>query len=172
MKNHEITLEEMLDQREYRVYLINTFIEKYPNKTIVSYKLNIPGPIKNNSLYRYAFLKGLNSIPYDLIDKLIFLDNKTGPEAILVIDKDNNEVKKTLVKIENRDDLGRLFDLDVVGVNRSDLNIDPRKCLICEDMAHSCARSKKHSLIDVLSAIEKIIRNVYNEDIRNKKNNN
>lgn len=168
MKSHEVTLEEILDQREHRVYLINQFRKKYPNKTIISYKLNIPGPIKNSQLYQYAFLAGLDSIPYNPVEKQVFLDNKTGPEAILIIDKDKIDVKKSLIEIENKDDLGRLFDLDVVGVSRSDLDIKPRKCIICDEIAYACARSRKHSLSDILNTIEKIIENVYNEDINNK----
>ena len=43
--NNEVTLEEMLDARERRVFLQNSLIQTY-NKPIISFTLNIPGPVK------------------------------------------------------------------------------------------------------------------------------
>ena len=156
MNTREITLEEMLDQRELRQELIQKTLKKYPDYSIVSYKLNVPGSIKNNRDLKYAFEEGLKllkdfKLVYDL------RDNVTGPEALLISDKDARVIKKQMIEIEDSFDLGRLYDLDVVGVSRRDLNQSARKCLICEDEAHNCSRSRKHGLEEVLEVIYQMI---------------
>lgn len=156
MKTREITLEEILDQREKRMYAIEETQDKYPNHSIISYKLNIPGPLKNNELFLYAFEEGLKQIKgakmiVDWREKL------TGAEAILIYDKAVQETKLDMIEIEDHFPLGRLFDLDVLGSDRKALNISPRRCLICDDPAHVCSRSRKHALDEVLEKINQII---------------
>lgn len=153
----EATLDLVLEQRENRVNIIKQLQKKYPDKTILSFKLNIPGPIKNNEDYRFAFSSGLQAIDEPIIEEIIQLNNITGPEGFLVIDKPALSVKKNMIKIEDTHPLGRIFDLDVVGVDRSQLNIGPRKCLICDDIAYACSRSRKHSLDTVINKINSMI---------------
>lgn len=162
MNIREITLEEMLNQRELRHNLILEIKKRFPQSTIISYKLNIPGPIKNNSHFQYAFQEGLKLLKnYDLLYD--FRNNVTGPEAILVSQEDPNKLKAKMIDIEDNFELGRLYDLDVTGVNRSNLNIPARKCLICEDDAHGCSRSRKHNLDDVLDTIYSLIESYKND---------
>lgn len=162
MNIREIGLEELLDQREYRQSLILKAQKDFPKHTIISYKLNIPGPLKNNEKYLYVFEEGLS-----LLSKLKIHDdlrfNPTGPEAILLSSEDKETVKKQMISIEENFALGRLYDLDVLGISRNDLDVNPRKCLICEDEAHNCSRSKRHSLKDVLSRIDQMIENYKND---------
>lgn len=156
MNIRKINLEEMLEQREYRQALISQTKEKFADKTIISFKLNIPGPIKNNENYKFAFEQGLKLIDdYKIIHDL--RNNVTGPEAILVSDETMEKTKLRMIEIEDHHPLGRLYDLDVLGISRSDLEQAARKCLICEDEAHNCSRSRKHPLEEVLSVIENTI---------------
>lgn len=155
--NREVTLEEVLNQREARVHYINKLIKEYPHQSIVSFKLNIPGPIKSTPNYKWAFLQGLDDIRHTIIFEEIQLDNITGPEAYLVIHQEKDALKRSLIDIEENHPLGRLFDLDVMGISRDQLNIEPRKCLICDDDAHGCSRSRKHSIKEILDKINLII---------------
>lgn len=164
MKTREITLEEVLDQREERMYAIEKVKTDYPNHSVISYQLNIPGPIKNDKQLLYAFEAGLKQIEEaELI--VDWRENTTGPEAILIYAKDADETKLDMIKIEEGFPLGRLFDLDVAGADRKALDLAPRKCLICDEPAHVCSRSRKHGLEEVLNKIYEII-----EEYRQEKN--
>lgn len=165
MNIRDIQLFEMLEQREKRAEQIEDTKERYPSKSILSFKLNIPGPEKNNPQLLFAFEEGLK-----LLDDLnIIVDerlNVTGPECILISNLSSIDLKKKMLKIEDEFYLGRLFDLDVLDVDRSTLNIKARKCLICNAEAHVCSRSRKHSLDIVLEKIYEIIEK-YQSEIRN-----
>ncbi len=163
MKTREITLEEVLNQREERMYAIEKVKIDYPNHSVISYQLNIPGPIKNDDLLLYAFEAGMKQIK----DAELIVDwreNRTGPEAILIYEKDANQTKLEMIKIEEDFPLGRLFDLDVAGADRKALDIAPRKCLICNEPAHVCSRSRKHGLEEVLNKIYEIIEDYQKEN--------
>lgn len=45
------------------------------------------------------------------------------------------------------------------GISRSDLNLASRRCLICEDDAKACGRSRKHSIEEMQAAITQLIEN-------------
>lgn len=156
MKTREITLEEMLDQRERRMYAIKETKEKHPDHSVISYKLNIPGATKNNDDLLFAFEEGLKEIKGAKIIK-DWRTNPTGPEAILIYPKSPNETKRNMILIEEDFPLGRLYDLDVLDSDRKALKIAPRRCLLCDEAAHACSRSRKHDLEDVLAEIYRII---------------
>lgn len=110
---------------------------------------------------------------------------KTGPEGYLVLAPEELhlqelnvselacEIKKLAIKVEEADSLGRLFDIDILycdgqsapplqihdikSVSRSQLNAQPRRCLICGEDAKSCARSRRHDMGQLLSRIDKIL---------------
>lgn len=85
------------------------------------------------------------------------------------------EIKKLAIKVEEADSLGRLFDIDILycdcdeqaasplqihdirSVSRSQLNAQPRQCLICGEDAKSCARSRRHDMGQLLSKIDEIL---------------
>lgn len=156
MKTREITLEEVLDQREERMYAIQKVQADYPDHSVISYQLNIPGPLKNDAQILYAFEAGLAQInDAELI--VDWRENLTGPEAILIYPKDVQATKLDMIQIEDRFPLGRLFDLDVAGADRKALKIAPRKCLLCDEPAHMCSRSRKHGLEEVLEKMYAMI---------------
>lgn len=164
MSTHKVNLEEMLSAREYRSQKIQDLIKEYPEHSHISFKLNIPGPIKNSDLYKYAFNEGIKeAIGFA---KVIYnLDSlKTGPEAFLISDLSPAELKAAMIAIEDKHPLGRLFDLDVYGTNRNDLSIAARKCLICDNLAHACSRNQTHSLDEIITTIDSMIKNYMDKD--------
>lgn len=152
MNIHEITLEDMLSQKDLRHDTLLELETLYPNQSLISFKLNIPGPIKTNDNYRYTFDLGL-----DLLNDVEILrdwrDFKTGPEVILLSQESKEVVKEKMIEIEDNFELGRLYDLDVVGIDRKALNQKPRLCLLCDEEAHACSRSRKHGLQEVIKEI-------------------
>ena len=66
------------------------------------------------------------------------------------------------VAIEEKNEVGRLFDFDVFTikmeqVSRSQIGLKERKCLLCNDSAKVCGRSRKHSTEDFLNKINRLL---------------
>ena len=177
----ELTLMDLLDSRENRVNHQKELLEQYPGSTLISITPNSPGPVKDRPEYRRALETGLHrlkamlnfeAIPYEEFRPLI-----TGPEGYLVVNGDPMAIKKAAVAAEEADALGRLFDMDVLVINdaavpdecghysltdirsisRDQLGAEPRKCLLCGENAKACARSRAHSMDDLLNKINEIL---------------
>lgn len=160
-----VTLMAVLNNKEWRVDQQRELIARYANKVIVAVKLNVPGKIKSNRYISRLFQAGwkellANYAEQQVITDMIYVDRLTGPEGFIVIDDDVNTVKQQAIKFEINFKAGRLFDVDVMGGNgkgkqlsRTDLGFDPRKCFVCDQPAKVCARSQKHDINTMKSAI-------------------
>jgi len=153
------TLQEVLEQRENRVYYIEKLAKRYPNATIVSLKCNIPGPIKQNEYLQLLFEKvfqkfcSLLEINKTEIVFLRKLEENTGSECYIVITDSPPIIKGLSIQLEN-EPLGRLIDVDVhylingvvESISRKDLGLPTRKCFVCENDAKTCASRRIHSI--------------------------
>ncbi|WP_454944688.1 citrate lyase holo-[acyl-carrier protein] synthase [Fusobacterium hwasookii] len=163
MQGIEVGIEEILDCREKRVTIQNEMIKKY-NKPVISFTMNIPGPIKTNNEIKKAFDIGKNLILENLKENNIKvleiqeLNENTGNELFISINSLAEKIKNITVAIEESCELGRLFDIDVIDINFEKLSRKSfRKCLICEEQAQECGRSRKHSVKELQDKIEKIL---------------
>jgi len=160
----QVTLKELLEAREARAAHQWELMNRYPQYSLISMTLNIPGPIKDSSKYRDALVFGVSELKKHL-EEVVFEEIrwlKTGSEAFLVVNEQAFDVKKKAVMVEEESPVGRLLDIDVIGkegpVSRTEVGGEPRKCLLCDDDAKVCARSQKHSLEELLIKIDEIIR--------------
>ncbi len=118
MEGTEIDLIQMLDCRERRGFIQNELLGKY-HCPVISFCMNIPGPIKTNPQIREAFLTGLAALTTALEEASITvlqsydIAELTGDEWIAAVDADSAKVKELTMEIENRHPFGRLFDIDV-----------------------------------------------------------
>jgi holo-ACP synthase len=81
----------------------------------------------------------------------------------MVLNMSAVDAKKIAITIEDLDDIGRIFDIDIYtldgsSLGRSDINIMPRKCIICNEDGRVCTRLKSHGLEEVLVAVNSVIR--------------
>lgn len=164
LQGEEVSLEEILDAREERVYIQNELIKKY-NLPILSFTMNIPGPVKTNEAIRKAFEYGKIKLLEKLeknntkILELKQKNTKTGDELWIVADIKADDLKRITVDIEEASFLGRIFDMDVIDVNFKKLSRNSfRKCLICDMQAQECGRSRRHSVEELQSKIEEILK--------------
>ncbi|MBT2733249.1 citrate lyase holo-[acyl-carrier protein] synthase [Bacillus sp. ISL-7] len=166
-RGKEITLEQILEAREYRAAHQKELIEKY-RLPLVSLTVNIPGPVKKTPESSIIFLEGCNALVKKLKKAAIYLEyfetNRpiTGYEAYFVVKTDERTLKVYMLEIENEHPLGRLFDLDVIGsdgvpISREDFGHLKRKCLLCDEDAHSCGRSRKHTIEAVTQKIQSMV---------------
>lgn len=159
----QVSLQDMLLCRERRAAYQQQFISEH-NCPIISFCLNIPGPVKTTLDLRNAFAVGkteitnlLHTSHLAIIDAVEFHDD-TGDELILCIDGDATTIKKQTSLIEDQHALGRLFDIDVIDIDGTKLSRDTyRKCFICNCQAQVCASSRKHTVLEMQQAIEQIL---------------
>ena len=163
MQSIEVGIDEILNCREKRVVIQNEMIRKY-KKTVISFTMNIPGPIKTNNEIKKAFDIGKNLILEKLKENNIEileiqeLNENTGNELFISVNSLAKKIKNITVSIEEASELGRLFDMDVIDINFEKLSRESfRKCLICEEQAQECGRSRKHSVGELQNKVEKIL---------------
>ena len=163
MQGIEVGIDEILNCREKRVVIQNEMIRKY-KKPVISFTMNIPGPIKTNNEIKKAFDIGKNLILEKLKENNIEileiqeLNENTGNELFISVDSQAEKIKNITVAIEESSELGRLFDIDVIDVNFEKLSRKSfRKCLICEEQAQECGRSRKHSVEELQNKVEEIL---------------
>lgn len=149
----EVTLQNILDAREARAIRQKELLAEY-QKPIVSFTMNIPGPIKLDRDVAIGFFVGCRLLRDALAGKLLYTEEhrkETGCEAFFVVDLPARQLKELTVDLEDSDSVGRLFDMDVLdidgcAISREDLGYPRRGCLICMEDAAVCARSRAHSL--------------------------
>lgn len=162
-----VTLPQMLDAREQRQFLQQQMIEQY-RLPLISFTLNIAGPVKVFPLAIQAYEEGVRLIQAQCLKRGLIITNltevreHTGYEAIFVLDADPVTLKQMAVDIETASDLGRLFDMDIIQVNgeklsRSDSEAPKRQCLICDKEAFTCSRSRTHSIEELFQQTCEII---------------
>ena len=165
--DYHVTLAEMLDAREQRALRQQELLARY-QMPMVCFTMNIPGPVKNNSLCRQGFELGKQYLKEHLdslkIHPTFFTEvsQPTGNEAYYLLDQDYLLVKEITCGIEDSVPLGRLFDMDVLKpngekVDRQELGLPPRPCLICGEPAKICARSRAHTVEQLQAKTWKIL---------------
>lgn len=165
-------MQDILDARESRIELQEDLRSKY-NMSIMAMRVNYPGINKNNETTK-NIMEIMFKIVKDLFRGDIYFTYNSftaeGPVSILVIDKPAKEIKKIAIEIERKHTLGRCIDLDVYtkegeAISRAELGLQPRKCYLCEEDAHICVRSQKHSISEVIDYIkekyEEYMENMY-----------
>ncbi|MEG2204776.1 MAG: citrate lyase holo-[acyl-carrier protein] synthase, partial [Oscillospiraceae bacterium] len=164
-----VTLADMLDARERRAERQRSMRVRHPQAALISFTLNIAGPVKLFELAEQAFWEGRQLIERQLArHRLTACDGEavvlpTGCEALWAVEAAPLRLKALMCAIEDGGRLGRLFDIDVLTpegeiLSRTALEIPPRRCLLCERPAHECARSRAHSVELLWDATCRIIR--------------
>lgn len=163
-----VSLQDMMNCRENRVKE-QTKYRMYFQRPVISFCMNIPGPIKTTAEIRMAFDIGCREIERVLqIEKIKILDSTcfhsyTGDEWILCVEGNTINIKELMTAIENSHPLGRLFDIDVIDVNGHKLSRNCfRKCLICNAQSQECSRNRKHSIHELQNKIEEIFYTFFN----------
>ena len=166
-----VTLPEMLAAREARVFRQQTLMERYA-LPVISFSLNIAGPVKNGPAVRRTFREGLSRLLDALqtarikVERQEEIDQITGCEAVLAVQGSPGDVKRLCVELEDEDRLGRLFDLDVLDPDGSKLDREsfghpPRPCLVCGKAGKGCASRRLHTVEELQEATQKIMRDFF-----------
>ena len=139
----------MLLARDRRALRQAALLSRY-GRPVISFTMNIAGPVKDSPLIRCAFRSGLRQLEAlpcaQLCREVIF--EPTGPEALLVYEtQDARLLKAFCIRLESEGEAGRLFDLDVLDANGEKLSRETgRTCLVCGGPVSACSRSRAHGL--------------------------
>lgn len=161
-----VSLTQMLAAKESRAARQADWLTHY-QQPVISLTLVTPGEIKDSLRYR-----NIMGVALQMCDQLLWerrwqvLDRQvlwlpTGPEAMWCVAHQAAEIKAHCAELEQTHPLGRLWDMDVIcpsagHVGRLSLGENMRRCLICDEPAHACSRSRQHPVEQVVARVEKI----------------
>ena len=162
-----VSLVQMLDARERRVQHQQALLAQY-HKPLICFTMNICGPVKDSPLIRRGFARGRQLLRQQFLRaKLVPLRENairevTGCEAFYVLDADPLTIKKFTTDIEDATPLGRLFDMDVIRpdgrkVDREELHLEGRRCLICGGPAKVCSSRRVHTVAELQEKTTEIL---------------
>lgn len=161
-----VTLEQMLAAREARQERITGALQHAP---LVSFSMNIPGPEKDSPLIRRGFREGCrrleetfpsHSLALTLLDRI---ECETGCEALYAVEGEALAVKKLCAAAEDADELGRLFDMDVIDrdgrkLDREEIGLGERGCMVCGAPGRGCAARRLHSVEELQQETQRRLR--------------
>jgi len=162
-----VNLALMLERREARTATQHCLLARF-GRPLAQLTLVNPGAIKDTAQSRFVFDLGLGAMQEALSNAghaVLGYEGSyfvTGPEMLMVVDAEPQAVKHTLMALENQHPLGRLWDVDVIdqsgiSLSRRHLELPARRCLVCEQPAHDCVRSRLHPLSDLQQAVQNTI---------------
>lgn len=162
-----VSLEDMLAARERRAAVQQQLLEKY-RLPLISYTLNIPGPIKDSPLIRRAFHRGKQLLYSALAasgcpvvqehESLAF----TGCELLMAVSGSAAALKVLCQSLEEGHPLGRLFDMDVLDAGGQKLDrAQPRSCIVCGAAGRGCASRRLHSVAQLQAAVNGLLEDFF-----------
>ncbi len=168
----EVTLEQMLAAREERAFR-QFSLNRTWGLPMVSFSMNIPGPVKDSALIRRGFLWGVEAldgaIPGEKVRCREIFPAVTGWEAVYVVDMEADALKAITTKIEDERALGRLFDMDVLDggldkLDRETVGGGSRDCIVCGAPGRGCASRRVHSVGELQKAVRRILHDHFREE--------
>lgn len=162
----------MLTCRELRQARQKEWLARY-SATLISVTIVAPGPIKDSKLTRQIFNLACSALQ-QLSDHENWrplaaetFDLPTGAEALIALAIPAEAVKRKVVELEQNHPVGRLWDIDVIDsagriLSRTDSGMPTRRCLVCNEDARICGRSRAHSFEALTKAMEILVENVVN----------
>ncbi|WP_413723058.1 citrate lyase holo-[acyl-carrier protein] synthase [Sodalis sp. RH24] len=162
-----VSLEELLTARDLRAARQTEWLARH-RRPLISLTLVSPGPVKDSARYRRSMRAALAACDallaqrgWPVLARAVWWPD-TGPEAFWAVDHAAVEIKAATVALEKEHPLGRLWDIDVLFpaggvIGRRSLDQAGRPCLLCDQPAHACARSRRHPQEEVIAKIEGLL---------------
>jgi len=158
-----VSIQDVLRARDERAKRQGALLSMH-HSPLISFTMNIAGDVKYSPLICRAFEEGQNRIRRFLkrmkAEEIAFecKADFTGCEALWAVRADAEKLKQNMCLIEESDELGRLFDIDVIAADGTRLSrCGERPCLICGGPVRTCARSRAHSAADLFEKTNQII---------------
>ena len=164
-----VTLEQLLQSRDNRAKHQKDLLGAHPGRSLLCMTVQLPGPEKRNRTSLAIAEAGVEAIQEAFRPEFEELrDLETGYEAYFLVPLPGTDAKRIACFIEDAHPLGRLMDIDVfemadeVGhggpISREALGLKPRKCLLCNNEVRYCMRAKTHTVNELLTRIEEMVK--------------
>lgn len=152
-----VTLEDMMGFREQKAARQEKILRQCMGSVVVTIGMNIPGPIKTAPEILCAFQAGTQALDacFNQAEVAVsYTETVTERQGLLKLygltETDAWKIKGMTTALEENHPLGRLFDIDVYdrqgkGISRQELGLAGRTCLLCENDAKVCGRSRAHT---------------------------
>ncbi len=158
-----VELRQILVARERRASRQKAILEQY-SVPLISFTMNIPGPVKSSDDIRRAFrlgrrqlMDGLNQLRAPLLHREE-LDTDTGCEGLYAVNLPPAVLKELACRIEEDSELGRLFDIDILRPDGTKVSRSiPRRCLLCGKPAAECGRNRTHTVAQLQTRVQEIL---------------
>ncbi len=162
-------IEKFLLDRENRVLHQKELLNQFPDKTLVTLKINYPGAYKSNAINNAIIKVIADDILLYYKQETVYNEAYSSLEGAIchfIMEMPYVQTKREMIEIEEGHTLGRCVDIDVYSsaaqsISRTELGIKPRKCFICQNDAHNCSRSQAHSIEQIAQYFDE----VYNKHI-------
>ncbi len=163
----KVEVMDVLRARDERVEKQAALLESH-GAPLISFTMNIAGEIKCDAWIERAFMEGVRRIEAQLawhgVSVLETVRNiaYTGCEQLWAVQADAAALKAWMQAVEEADELGRLFDIDVIDAGGLKLDRERlRRCLICEAPAKICGRNRSHPARELYLKARSIIRDFF-----------
>jgi len=161
----EVNLQQMLNAREERVKKQKEMLNSFKSP-LISFTMNIAGPVKNSPLIERAFYKGISILEEKLQKEIILSQHikicDTGCEAFFSVSLDAKKLKEICTSIEESCPLGRLFDMDVLNAEGIKLERKTiRSCIVCGAPGRNCAARRLHPVSQLQSVTYNILNSYF-----------
>lgn len=163
-ENMENMIERVLEAKEERAHYQRKLVDCY-KLPLISLTLVLPGGYFQYNKWELILEKAVETIYSTFLKHIIYKEvrlGEWGPEGFWIINLPAETIKWKAINIENEHSLGRLFDIDVIdikgnSISRRDFNVEPRRCIICDNIALECYVGKKHKLKELKLKVDEII---------------
>lgn len=163
----QVTLQEILLAREERAKLQRELLAKH-GAPLISFTMNIAGPIKTSLEIERAFDVGLCLIErficsFEVLERIIKKE-KCGPVAIFSVRAGAKGLKRLATYIEEEyRPIGRLFDIDVIDTDGTHLSRKTeRGCLVCGAPGRACAAGRLHPVSQIVEKTNEMLAGYFN----------
>lgn len=166
-------LAQVLDARERRAQTQEALLRQYENP-LVCITMNLAGYVKRYALSDRFFEEGIEMIETQLERARMqvafrrIVREQTGCEGYFSVRADALTLKKYMARLEDAFPAARLWDIDVIGtdgkkISGAEIGRGARRCLVCENDAASCGRSRAHALSQVHIKTLELLRGYFQE---------
>ena len=167
----EVSLQEILTARESRAARQKELLARF-QKPLICFTMNIADSVKYSDTILWGFRLGNQWLKVQLADLPILHYEEqllpTGCEGYYIVDAQAELLKQRTVQIEDCAQVARLFDMDVLDatgkkLERTELGYPARKCLICDQPAYMCGRSRAHNVEQLQSKTTELLKSAMAE---------
>ncbi len=149
--------------RERRDEKLHQLLASLTAGSVIQLSLNIPGPDKRPSGYQGLFRWGQQQLEAAMtLECVLCQEDALGPRALYTAHAAPQDIKQNCCQIENSLPAARLLDCDVYAIDgtaydRALMALPQRQCLVCEEAARDCMRTKAHSWDQVKERLEELL---------------